>query len=165
MTHFAESTSGLAYEESPCWNTQAKALDCEAIIINMVGETREPIHHVFKNKWGEVEHMINLKNLGSAQKSKFSTLFMGKKTFMHTTKKGYAFFYLRTSYNKCRATITWDPISIQRLQGCVWKKEFRQLIRTLTIWLHGWLGRRCTTLVWTHLQLLTWWTCNTLRIH
>ncbi len=59
----------------------------------MVGETHEPIHHVFKNKLGEVEHMTNFKNLVSAQKSKFSTLlFMGTKAFMHATKKRDAFF-------------------------------------------------------------------------
>jgi hypothetical protein len=59
----------------------------------MVGEAHEQVHHVLKNKLGEVEHMTNLKNLVSAQKSKFSTpLFMGMKTFMQATKKGDAFF-------------------------------------------------------------------------
>jgi hypothetical protein len=59
----------------------------------MVGKTHGHVHHVLKNKLGEVEHMTNLKNLVSAQKSKFSTpFFMGTKTFMQATKKGDAFF-------------------------------------------------------------------------
>jgi hypothetical protein len=59
----------------------------------MVDETHEHAHHVLKNKLGEVEHVTNLKNLVSAQKSKFSTpLFMETKTFMQATKKRDAFF-------------------------------------------------------------------------
>jgi len=58
----------------------------------MVGETHEPICHVFKDESNEVKCMPNLKNLVGAQKSKFSKpLFMGAKAFMHVAKKGDAF--------------------------------------------------------------------------
>jgi hypothetical protein len=57
----------------------------------MVGETHELVCHVFKYDLGEVEHMPNLKNLASAQESKFSKLFMGAGAFVHVIKKGDAF--------------------------------------------------------------------------
>jgi hypothetical protein len=48
---------------------------------------------VLKYDLGEVEHMPNLKNLYSAQESKFSKLlFMGVGAFVHVIKKGDAVF-------------------------------------------------------------------------
>jgi hypothetical protein len=35
----------------------------------------------------------------------------------------------------------------------------------LTIWLHDWLGRGCTTPIWTHLHLIIRWNCNVPKIH
>jgi hypothetical protein len=58
----------------------------------MVVETHEHVCHVFKDNSGEVECKPNLKNLASAQKSKFSKpLFMGPRAFIHVAKKGDAF--------------------------------------------------------------------------
>jgi hypothetical protein len=59
----------------------------------MVGETHEPIHHVFKDDMGDAESTPNLKNLADALKSKFSKpLFMGARAFVHAAKKRDALF-------------------------------------------------------------------------
>jgi hypothetical protein len=48
---------------------------------------------MFKDESNWVKRLPNLKNLFSAQKTKFSKpLVMGVKGFMHVTKKGDAFF-------------------------------------------------------------------------
>jgi hypothetical protein len=67
-------------------------LDCEATVTNTVDETHEFVCHMLKKKLREVEHMPNLKNLASAQISKFfKPLFKGVRAFMHAANKGDAF--------------------------------------------------------------------------
>jgi len=104
-----------------------------------------------KNDLSEVERMPNLKNLLGAQKSKFfKLLFMGVGAFMHVIRKGIHFLFMHF-LQQMRGHNNMRSLSIQRLQGCVWKEKCWHFTRTLTMWLHNWLGRRCTTPIWTHL--------------
>jgi len=61
----------------------------------MVGETHEHVRHVPKDELGDAKCMPNIKNLASAQKSKFSkSLFMGANAFMHSvnTTRNFGFY-------------------------------------------------------------------------
>jgi hypothetical protein len=85
----------------------------------------------------------------------FQLIIFGNEGIDACYKERGCIFYLCVSYSKCWAIITWDHVSIQSLQGCVWKDECWHLTKTLTIWLHDWFGRGCATSIWTHLQLTT----------
>jgi hypothetical protein len=68
-------------------------LDCEAIVKSVVGETHEHVRHVPKDELGDAKCMPNIKNVATAQKSKFSKpLFMEARAFMHGAKKGDTLF-------------------------------------------------------------------------
>ncbi len=53
----------------------------------------------------------------------FQVIIFGNEGIDACYKERGCIFYLCVSYSKCWATTTWDHVSIQSLQGCVWKEE------------------------------------------
>ncbi len=137
-----------------------KPLDCEATIINMVGETHELVLLCSKmNRMGLNACQIS-KNLVGAQKSKFSNpLFYGNEGIHACYKERGCILDLCTSCNRCQVTTTWNLVSIQSLKGCVWKEKCWHFIRISTIWLYDWFGIRCGTPIYNLSQdeLLALW--------
>ncbi len=118
-----------------------------------------------RKTWNEcIQNFKHKKTFGGVWKSKCSKLlFMGAKVFVHAINKGDAFsIYV---FPNQVFHINMVSLFIQNIQGYVLKEECWHLAITLTIWLYNWFWKRCATSIHTHLQFVTRWIHDTLKIH